>query len=188
VADPAEVTNAHRQQSHHEADHHIMYLMRRSPMSWGRMVFPTPVPTYFRQLFTTPAVVRPAVAPLALDIRQTDDAYVIQASVPGFSPEDVNVTVDGNWLVIQAQHTEDKESNEDGWMRRERRSASVYRRLALPEQTDVDAITASVANGELSISVPRGRAAEPHRIPVTAAVATPTVGEAEASPATGETA
>jgi HSP20 family protein len=150
---------------------------------------------FFRQSFT-PAVVGPRVAPLALDIRQTDDSYVIQASVPGFTPEDVNVTVDGNWLVIQAQHSEDKESNEGGWMRRERRSASVYRRLALPEQTDVDAIKASVANGELSINVPRSRTAEPHRIPVTTPVTAPTAGEGEAllategeaSPVTGESA
>jgi HSP20 family protein len=106
------------------------------------MVFPTPN-MFFRQVVTTPAVVQPRVAPLALDIRQTDDAYVIEASVPGLAPEDVNVTVDGNWLVIQAQHTDDTETKEDGWVRRERRSTSVYRRLALPEQTDVEAIIQS---------------------------------------------
>lgn len=158
-----------------------MYLMRRGPMSWDRIVFPTPASTFLRQVVTTPAAVRPRVAPLALDIRQTDDAYVIQASVPGFAPEDVNVTVDGNWLVIQAQHTDDKETNEDGWVRRERRSASVYRRLALPEQTDVDAIKASVANGELSINVPRSREAEPRRIPVTAPAGTMTTAEGESA-------
>jgi HSP20 family protein len=150
------------------------------------MVFPTPV--LFRQVVTAPAVVRPRVAPLAVDIRQTDDAYLIEASVPGFAPEDVNVTVDGNWLVIQAQHTDDTETKEDGWVRRERRSASVYRRLALPEQTDVDAIKASVTNGELSINVPRSRAPEPHRIPVTTAAATTTAPEGESAPATGESA
>jgi HSP20 family protein len=173
-----------------------MYLMRRSPLSWGRMVFPTPASAFFRQVVTTPDEVRPRVAALALDIRQTEDAYVIQASVPGFAPEDVNVTVDGNWLVIQAQHAEDEESSERGWVRRERRSASVYRRLALPEQTDVDAIKASVANGELSINIPRSRAAEPHRVPVTTPVATttPTGGESapaidtQASPVAGESA
>jgi HSP20 family protein len=163
-----------------------MYLTRRSPLSWGRVVVPTPMNSFLRQAFAAPAVPAPGLVPLALDIRQTEDAYVIQASVPGFSAEDVDVTVDGNWLVIHARRSQDTESNEAGWMRRERRSASAYRRLALPEQTDVEAISASVANGELSISVPRSRAAEPHRIPVTTPVATPTAGQGEASPATGE--
>ena len=170
-----------------------MYLTRHRPMSWGRVVFHTPVNAVFRQAFTFPFLTAPTadgtpVAPLALDIRQTEDAYVITGSVPGFSPEDVNVTVDGNWLVIKAQHDEDSKSEEAGWVRRERRSASVYRRLALPEQTDVEAISATVANGELSISVPRSRAAEPHRIPVTAPAADGAAGEGEATPATGESA
>jgi HSP20 family protein len=134
-----------------------MYLTRRAPF-WGGFVQYTPATT--------------SLSPLPLDIRQTDDAYVIEASVPGFSPEQVQVTVDQNWLVIHADRTQEAEATEGGWLRRERRSASVHRRLALPEEADVEHISASFVNGELAITVPRSPKAQPRRVPVTAGQAT----------------
>jgi HSP20 family protein len=92
--------------------------------------------------------------------------------VPGFSPEQVQVTVDQNWLVIHADRKQESETTEGGYVRRERRSASVHRRLALPEEVDAAGISASFSNGELSITVPRSPRTEPRRVPVTAAAVT----------------
>jgi HSP20 family protein len=156
-------------------------LTRRAPLSWGGAFRHTPyVPSTFVPSATLP-----------LDIRQTEDAYVIEASVPGFSPEQVKVTVDQNWLVIHADRKQESETSEGGYVRRERRSASVHRRLALPQEIDVERISASYANGELAITVPRSPRPEPRQVPVSAAPATPAVtagGEAPATEAaTGDT-
>jgi HSP20 family protein len=147
-----------------------MYVTRRTPLRWGGVVQHTPLNTYLSQALGIPAVrAADAVSPLPLDIRQTEDAYVIEASVPGFSPEQVQVTVDQNWLVIHADRSQGSETDEGGYVRRERRSASVHRRLALPEEIDAAGISASFSNGELFITVPRSPRTEPRRVPVAAA-------------------
>jgi HSP20 family protein len=133
-----------------------MYLIRRASLPWAG----------FAQYSPRFPVAAPA-SPLPLDIRQTEDAYVIEASVPGFTPEQVKVTVDQNWLVIQADRSQESEAAEGGWVRRERRSASAQRRLALPEEVDVENVSASFVNGELVITVPRTTKAGPRQVPLT---------------------
>jgi HSP20 family protein len=145
----------------------MYYLTRRTLLPWGAVVRQAPLTAY---------------PTFPLDIRRTEDAYVIEASVPGFAPDQVQVTVDQNWLVIHADRDQASETTEGGWLRRERRSASIHRRLALPEEVDVDRISASVTNGELAITVPRSPRIEPRRVPVLPAAA------AEAAPADTATA
>jgi HSP20 family protein len=118
---------------------------------------------------------------LPVDIRQTDEAYYIEASVPGFAPEDVEITLDQNVLTIRGQRKQESEEKRDGWVRRERRVGSVYRQVGLPAEVRADEITASFENGVLGIVVPRAQKAQPKRIPVTpGAAAQPKVIDAPA--------
>ena len=64
---------------------------------------------------------------LPVDIRQTDDAFVIEASVPGFRPEDVELTFDDGVLTIRGQRNRATEAKEGSYVRRERRQLSVFR-------------------------------------------------------------
>lgn len=109
----------------------------------------------------------PAVAHLPLDIRQTDEAFTIEASVPGFRPDEVEVTLDENVLTIRGEHKVDAESSRGGYVRRERQFASVYRQVGLPAEVRADEISATFENGVLTITVPRAQKAQPKRIPVT---------------------
>ena len=108
------------------------------------------------------------VAPTRLptDIRQTDEAFVIEASVPGFAPEDVEVTVDQNVLSIRANRQQQTEDQRQGWVRRERRQTSLFRRVGLPAEVRADEIAASFENGVLTVTVPRAQKVQPKRIPV----------------------
>ena len=108
------------------------------------------------------------VLTLPIDVRQTDQAFVIEASVPGFTPDDVEVTLDGNVLTIKGNRRQDTEDRQQGWIRRERRTASVYRQVALPNEVRSEEITASFHNGVLTLTVPRAQKAHPKRIPVNA--------------------
>lgn len=103
---------------------------------------------------------------LPIDIRQTDEAYVLEASVPGFSPEDVEVTLDQNVLTISGTHKQESEENTGGWIRRERRTGSFRRQVVLPAEVRGDEITAGFENGVLTVTVPRAQKAQPKRIPV----------------------
>jgi HSP20 family protein len=107
---------------------------------------------------------------LPLDIRQSDDAFEIEASVPGYRPEDVDITFDDNVLTIRGTRHED-EVMRGTYVRRERNAHSVYRQVSLPTEVKTDEITASFDNGVLTITVPRTQRAQPKRIPVIATAA-----------------
>ena len=119
---------------------------------------------------------------LPVDIRQSDEAYTIEASVPGFAPEDVEVTFDQNLLTIRGNRQQESQEKGEGWVRRERRVGSVYRQVQLPAEVRAEEITASFQNGVLTVTVPRAQKAQPKRIPVSAgAPVEPTVIDAPKS-------
>ena len=108
------------------------------------------------------------IAGLPVDIRQTDDAFVIEASVPGFRPEDVEVTFADGLLTIKGNRSAETEDKSGTYVRRERRTTSVFRQVGLPAEVRDDHISARFDNGVLRITVPRAEKAQPKRIPVTA--------------------
>jgi HSP20 family protein len=103
---------------------------------------------------------------LPIDIRQTDEAYVLEASVPGFKPEDVEVTLDQNVLTIKGTRMQESEEQKRGFIRRERRTGSFHRQVVLPAEVRADDIAASFEHGVLTVTVPRAQKAQPKRIPV----------------------
>ncbi len=105
---------------------------------------------------------------LPIDIRQTGEAYVLEASVPGFRPEDVEVTLDQNVLTISGTQRSESEEQRGGWIRRERRTGSFHRQVVLPAEVRADEISAGFENGVLTVTVPRAQKAQPKRIPVAA--------------------
>ena len=106
------------------------------------------------------------VVNLPVDIRQTDGEFVIEASVPGFKPDQVELTFDDGVLTIKGERSNETEQREGQYVRRERRQASVYRQIGLPAEVRADEISAAFENGVLRISVPRAQKAQPKRIPV----------------------
>ena len=104
---------------------------------------------------------------LPVDIRQTESEFVIEASVPGFKPDEVEVTFDDGDLTIKGARSTEDETRDGDWIRRERRATSVFRRVALPDEVRADEISAIFDNGVLRIAVPRAQRAQPKRIPVT---------------------
>lgn len=111
----------------------------------------------------------PAIHTLPVDIRQSDDAFEIEASVPGFKPGEVEITLDDNILTIRGTRRE-AEAHQSAYVRRERTLHSVYRQVGLPIEVRADEITASFDNGILTVLVPRAQRAQPKRIPVIAPV------------------
>jgi HSP20 family molecular chaperone IbpA len=104
---------------------------------------------------------------LPLDIRQTDEAFWIEASVPGFRAEDVEITLDENVLTIRGTRRQEDEALRGRYVQRERQLSSVYRQVGLAAEVKAEEITASFENGVLSVMVPRAKKAQPKRIPVT---------------------
>ena len=50
-----------------------------------------------------------SLRPLTLDVRETDEALVVEASLPGIKPEDVDISISGNALTIKGESRQEKE-------------------------------------------------------------------------------
>ena len=102
-------------------------------------------------------------APL-VDVEETDDAWVLEAELPGVRREDVNVEYRDGELRIGG---EVQERERKGTLRRQvRRTGRFDYRLALPGDVQADSIQASLDSGVLTVRVPKGERAQPKRIEV----------------------
>jgi HSP20 family protein len=124
---------------------------------------------FFNEAFGRTLMPERVVQALPLDIRQTDEAFYIEALVPGFRPDDVEITFDENVLMIRGIRPPEDETMRGGYVQRELPRSSVHRHVYLPAQVRAEEITASFDNGILTIIVPREQKAQPKRIPVTMA-------------------
>lgn len=99
-----------------------------------------------------------------VDIEEQDNAYVIEAELPGVQKDDVNIELVANELMITG---EIKEREREGILRkRTRRIGRFEYRVRLPEQVDADNVEASLKDGVLSVRVPKREQAERRRIQV----------------------
>jgi HSP20 family protein len=99
-----------------------------------------------------------------VDIEETEDAWIIEAEVPGAKRKDINVEVQDSELIISG---EIKERERKGLLRRRtRRTGRFDFRVTLPGGADPDGIKASVDDGVLTVQVPKPEQARPRRIEV----------------------
>lgn len=97
-----------------------------------------------------------------VDIEETDDAVVVRASVPGFRPEDLEITTADGDLILQGAHDDGSQAESDEGSRylvRERRAGRFYRRVPLPVRTTAAGAGARYENGVLSVRVPKAEEA-----------------------------
>ena len=103
---------------------------------------------------------------LPVDVFESDEAYTLVASVPGFSEDQVEITFEDGILSIKAKAIA---HNAPGrWLRQERPYGSFVRRLEVPQQVETGKITANFANGELTVSIPKTAKPQPVKIPIAA--------------------
>jgi HSP20 family protein len=101
----------------------------------------------------------------AADVEETDDAYLVELELPGVRREDVTVEFGGGELAVTG---EVKERERGGLLRsRTRRVGRFDYRLTLPTDIEEDQVSASMANGVLTIRVPKTAKARPRKIPIT---------------------
>ncbi|RRT46814.1 hypothetical protein B296_00028726 [Ensete ventricosum] len=100
-----------------------------------------------------------------LDWKETPDAHVFKADLPGVKKEEVKVEVEveveveeGRVLQISGERSKEKEEKSDKWHRVERSSGKFLRRFRLPENAKVDQVKASMENGVLTVTVPKEEA------------------------------
>ena len=94
------------------------------------------------------------------DIRDEGDHYLLEAELPGFRKEDIDLDVKDGLLTISASHQESSETRQDNYLCRERRSGSFSRSFNL-DGIQEDGITASYNDGVLELTLPKRQEALP---------------------------
>jgi HSP20 family protein len=104
---------------------------------------------------------------IPLDVVQQGDNIIVKASVPGVNPEDIDVSIENDVLIIRGQTKEEREHQEGNYLMRERRSGSFYRALRLPDTLDSDRAQPHYEHGVLSITFPRMESKRAKRLRIT---------------------
>jgi HSP20 family protein len=108
-----------------------------------------------------------AFAP-AFDIKETKDAFVFKADLPGVMEKDLELTSTGNLLTVTGRRESEKEEKEGTYYAYERSFGSFTRSFTLPEHADIAHVRAELKNGELTIVIPKAPAAVARKIPIAA--------------------
>ena len=97
-----------------------------------------------------------SLAEFKTDIRDDGNAYVLEADLPGFQKEDIQIDIDGNELVIHAQrHTQHEEKDKKGSYIRCERSYGSFSRSFDISSIKTEEIKASYKNGVLTLTMPK---------------------------------
>jgi len=117
---------------------------------------------------TMPTCRSPDLAP-STDVVETEREFEITAELPGLEEKDVEVNVADRILTIRGEKKAEKEEKNKNYRMFERSYGSFSRSLELPEGIDPNAITASITNGVLKVTVPKSAPAEVKKVPIKSA-------------------
>ena len=95
-----------------------------------------------------------------------DNSVVMTAELPGLSADDVDLSVREDTLTVSGKREEAPESDNAGWLRRERRHGSFSRTVELPFRVDPDRVQARFENGLLEIEMQRPDEDRPRKIAI----------------------
>jgi HSP20 family protein len=103
----------------------------------------------------------------AMDLVETDGAYVLRADLPGLTRDDVKIELEQNVLTISGERAAEQEQRTDAYYRIERASGAFARSLTLPSGVDADRIEARFADGVLEVRIPTPQQPKPRRVEIT---------------------
>jgi len=92
---------------------------------------------------------------MALDVYDQDDKIVVEATMPGVKPEDIDIRIQGDVLTIRSEAKQEKEVSKDRYSYKERSYGAVQRSLTLPSSVNADQAEAKLDNGVLKLSLPK---------------------------------
>ena len=105
------------------------------------------------------------MAPYAVDIHEDGDHIYVEAELPGFKKDKVEVTLENGTLTISAERKTEKNGGQEGQtLLRERRYSRFLRSFTLPPTVDENKVNAKLADGILSITLDKREESKPRKI------------------------
>ncbi|MGD1275984.1 MAG: Hsp20/alpha crystallin family protein [Tepidisphaeraceae bacterium] len=109
------------------------------------------------------------LAPWGVDVREDADHIYVEAELPGFKKEEVDINLENQTLTISAQHkseTEEKSPSKGEWLLRERHYSRFQRSFTLPPTVDPQSVQAKLHDGLLTVTLNKREESKPRRITV----------------------
>ncbi len=102
---------------------------------------------------------------IPMDVRRNDDALTVCASLPGFTADDVDVSISPDRVLsVKASRQSEVVQEGEEYLMRERRAGSFSRAIRLPSDLNLDDATVALENGVLTVCVPVAEAAQTRRL------------------------
>jgi HSP20 family protein len=97
------------------------------------------------------------------EVRETDDAIIFKADMPGIRTEDLDISLSGNQLQIRGKREHEQDQDEGEVHTYERSFGTFTRSFTLPESADLDQVRSDLKDGVLSLVVPKKPGSAPQR-------------------------
>ncbi|MCA9599606.1 MAG: Hsp20 family protein [Myxococcales bacterium] len=102
----------------------------------------------------------------AFDVKETPEAFVFKADMPGIKTEDIDLQLAQNRLIVSGKREAEKTQKGETLYAYERTVGSFTRAFTLPEGVDADKIHAELKDGVLSVLIPKKPEGQPKQISV----------------------
>lgn len=102
------------------------------------------------------------------DVRETNDAFILQADVPGVVEKDIDISLTNNRLTISGKRESEQEVKGETYYRSERTWGTFSRSFTLPTDVDANKVSAELKSGVLFVQLPKTGESMAKHIPVTA--------------------
>ena len=116
------------------------------------------IPAVFNDLFNTEFLPKPNCTAPAINVKESDKAYIVELAAPGMKKEDFNVHIndEGNLVVKMESKTEKKDEDKNTrYLRCEFSYSKFEQTLILPDDVKKEDISARVDNGVLTVELPK---------------------------------
>jgi HSP20 family protein len=109
-----------------------------------------------------------ALGSVEVNLLQTENDIIVNASIPGVKPEDIDISISGDTLTLRGEIKEDEEYKDANYHIKEIRQGSFSRSLTLPVKVDADRSKADFENGVVRLTMPKVEEVKPKTITVKA--------------------
>lgn len=123
---------------------------------------------FFGRPLTEPNGETSAVWQPRCDVQETDKEILVKTDLPGVDAKDIEITLRDHVLTIRGEKKEEKDEKKKDYHRMERFVGQFHRELSLPAEADAERISASSANGVVTVTIPKRPGAQPRKIAVKA--------------------
>ena len=106
------------------------------------------------------------LAPYGVDIREDADHIFVEAELPGYKKDDVDITLENQTLTIAAEHKANQDEKQGDLLLHERRYSRFLRSFTLPPTVDEKSVDAKLADGVLTITLRKREETKPRKVQV----------------------